>query len=115
MRNESQKDPVSQESKNLEKISIDEKHEPHNINNENSDEDHEDDSEEDEYASEQEKSDNADQDPFRLKRATRTRRFKDFNDRSEGPPLKTMVLKNDELSQYGERSKSKHMNRQPNT
>ena len=77
--------------------------------------------EEDEYASEQDKTmENADQDnqdPVKLhnKRATRTRRFKDMKDRSEGPPLKTMVLKNEELSQIGERSKSKHLNRQSNT
>ena len=38
-----------------------------------------------------------------------------MKDRSEGPPLKTMVLKNEELSQIGERSKSKHLNRQSNT
>ena len=64
-----------------------------------------------------ENADQDNQDPVKLhnKRATRTRRFKDMKDRSEGPPLKTMVLKNEELSQIGERSKSKHLNRQSNT
>ena len=99
MRNESQKEPISQDSK-LEKISIDDTP----LKNVDSDEDLVDDSDEyeDEYASEQEKEvDIVDKEEVKLKRVARTRRFKEFKDRSEGPPLNTIVLKNDELSQFG--------------
>jgi hypothetical protein len=50
----------------------------------------------------------------KIKRATRTRRFKDIKDRNDGPPLKTMILNQDELPLLGGKNKPKQV-RQSNT